>query len=251
MKRHVLPVAPHWFSVEAITSSLWLVREPHVKPLLAANTWVVRGQDRDLVVDSGLGVASLREQLPELFDREPALVITHGHLDHMGGAHEFDEVWAHPVERAGRGTLLPQRLGAVLGGPDGIFGNEILIDAVPNEGYDPQAYELRPVVPTRGLGEGDAVECGDLTFQVLHLPGHTPGSIGLYEPDLRLFFSGDVTYDDDMIDFLDESNPRDYQETMQRLLKLDVDVVLAGHGDPFGRERLVEIAEHYLLGLER
>lgn len=250
LKCLVLTVAAHWFSVDEVSPTLSLVREPHVKPLLAANTWVIHGRDRDLVIDSGLGVASLRAGVPQMFERTPALVVTHGHLDHLGGAHEFEEIWAHPgeqLERSGRGTLLPKELGEVLGAPDGIFGDDVLIDAIPNAGYDPQTYELRPVTPTRELGEGDVVDLGDLQFQVLHLPGHTPGSIGLYEPDLKMLVSGDVAYDDeDMIDFLDGSSPRDYQATMRRLLELDVETVVPGHGDRFGQERLVQIAEHYL-----
>lgn len=247
----MLPVAADWFTVDEISPVLGLVREPHVRPLLAANTWVVHGRDRDLVVDSGLGVASLRAGVPQLFERRPVLVVTHGHLDHLGGAHEFDEVWAHPrerVERSGRGTLLPQELAEVLGAPDGSFGDDdVLVDALPHAGYEPRTYELQPVTPTRGLEEGDVVDLGDLRFQVLHLPGHTPGSIGLYEPDLRMLVSGDVVYDDDdMIDFLAESSPRDYRATMRRLLDLDVETVVPGHGDRFGQERLVQIAEHHL-----
>jgi glyoxylase-like metal-dependent hydrolase (beta-lactamase superfamily II) len=82
---------------------------------------------------------------------------------------------------------------------------------------------------------------------VMHLPGHTPGSVALYEPDRRWLFSGDVVYDDDeLIDFLGESSRADYQASMRRLVELDVDLVLPFHDDCFGRERLVEIAERYL-----
>lgn len=247
-------VTPDWFTVEDVSPVLRLITETYVGPLLAANMWVFRGRDRDLVIDSGLGVASLRQELPELFERRPALVVTHGHLDHLGGAHEFDEVWAHPaerVERSGRGSLVPRRLEAVLGAPDGVFGQGVLIDAVPSLDYDPFAYELQPVTPTAQLSDGDMINLGDLQFQVLHLPGHTPGSIGLYEADLRLLVSGDVVYDDGnskMIDFLAESSSEDYRKTMRRLLTLDVDLVVPGHGGCFGQARLVEIAEGYLRG---
>ncbi|MBA2946739.1 MBL fold metallo-hydrolase [Streptomyces himalayensis] len=246
-----LPVVPNWFTVEQVSPTLTLIREPHTKPVLAANTWVIHGRDRDLFVDSGLGIASMRSCIPEFFDREPALVATHGHLDHLGGAHEFAEVWAHAaerIERPGRGSLVPGSLAHVLGAPDGIFGDGVLLDAVPEESYDWGAYELRPVVPTRELAEGDVIDLGDARWEVLHLPGHTPGSVAIFEPEQKLLFSGDVVYDDgtDMIDFLAESSPEDYQVTMRRLLELDVDTIMAGHGERFGRERLVELAERYL-----
>lgn len=179
-----------------------------------------------------------------------------GHEDLPGDAHEFDGVWAHPaerVERSGRGSLVPHQLAAVLGAPAGVFGHAVLSDALPSVDYDPHAYELLPVTPTAPLAEGDVIELGDLRFQVMHLPGHTPGSIGLYEPDLRLLVSGDVVYDDggsEMIDFLDESFPEDYRDPMRRLLDLDVYLVVPGHGECFRQARLIEVAEHYLRGLE-
>ena len=54
--------------------------------LLQANVWLVRGRDRDLLIDSGLGIASLRSALAALALRDPVLVLTHAHLDHMGPA---------------------------------------------------------------------------------------------------------------------------------------------------------------------
>jgi glyoxylase-like metal-dependent hydrolase (beta-lactamase superfamily II) len=61
----------------------------------------------------------------------------------------------------------------------------VLIDALPHEGDDPAAYAVRPVTPTRIVAEGDIVTTGDRSFEVLHLPGHTPGEIGLWEAQAR------------------------------------------------------------------
>ena len=149
--------AATWFTIDTISPSLSLIREPHVKPLLAANIWVIHGQHRDLVIDSGLGVVSLRAQVPQLFARQPALVVTHGHLDHLGGAHEFEQIWAHPdepVDRPGRGTLQPDRLCALLGAPEGTFGDDLLIDAYPQPGYDPGNLRAAARDPDPGAGRG-------------------------------------------------------------------------------------------------
>ena len=77
-----------------------LVVEPHVHPFLRCNIWHLRGSGSDLVVDAGLGVHSLRAGAPHLFEREPDLFLTHAHLDHIGGAHEF-EMTLRPQRRAG------------------------------------------------------------------------------------------------------------------------------------------------------
>jgi len=99
---------------------------------------------------------------------------------------------------------------------------------------------------TREVDEGDVLDLGDRHFEVLHLPGHSPGSIGLWEVATGTLFSGDAVYDGPLLDQLEGSNVADYCVTMERLLGLPVDVVHGGHDPSFGRERLREIARAYL-----
>ena len=82
----------------------------------------------------------------------------------------------------------------------------------------------------------------------MHLPGHSPGSIGLWEPATGLLFSGDALYDGPLLDQLDGSDTEAYVRTMQRLRQLPVTVVHAGHEASFGRERLVALCDAYLAG---
>lgn len=58
----------------------------------------MRGNDRDIVIDAGLGVVALRQAIPGLFERDPMVVLTHAHLEHVGGASEFGDRAAHPAE---------------------------------------------------------------------------------------------------------------------------------------------------------
>jgi glyoxylase-like metal-dependent hydrolase (beta-lactamase superfamily II) len=81
---------------------------------------------------------------------------------------------------------------------------------------------------------------------VVELPGHTPGSIGLIDHEENALFSGDAVYEGGLIDTLPESDVGQYLGTMEILRTLDVDVVYPGHGEPFERERLRELAEEYL-----
>lgn len=243
----VLGVVADWFTTTAVDDGLTLVEEPHVGELLRANSWHVRGRDRDVLIDCGLGVASMRDLVVGFAGREPVVVLTHAHLDHMGSAHEFAEVWAHrdePVSVAGRGALRGPELARVLGIDAEL--PPLLVAAIPSAAYDVDAYALRPVLPTRGLSEGDVVDLGDRQLVVLHLPGHTPGSIVLHDRAAGALFSGDVVYDDELLDELPESDVADYVRTMERLLALDVDVVHPGHGPSFDGRRLHEIARAYV-----
>jgi glyoxylase-like metal-dependent hydrolase (beta-lactamase superfamily II) len=98
----------------------------------------------------------------------------------------------------------------------------------------------------RYIQDGDEIDLGDRCFEVIHLPGHSPGSIGLWEQATGTLFSGDAIYDGPLLDELPESSIHDYCQTMERLLGLPVNVVHAGHDPSFGRDRLHELARAYL-----
>ena len=113
---------------------------------------------------------------------------------------------------------------------------ETLITALPHAGYKLASYSVRPARPTRIVEEGHVVDLGDRSFEVLHLPGHSPGSMGLWEKRTGTLFSGDAIYDGPLLDELEDSNIADYIRTMRRLRELPVRVVHAGHDPSFGRD---------------
>jgi len=94
--------------------------------------------------------------------------------------------------------------------------------------------------------DGDVVELGDRAFEVLHLAGHSPGSIGLWEARTKTLFAGDAIDDGPLLFDLPGSDVEPYARTLRRLLSLDVRSVHAGHDPSFGKERLRAIAETYL-----
>jgi glyoxylase-like metal-dependent hydrolase (beta-lactamase superfamily II) len=247
-----LPVAAEWFRVTRVDDAITRIEEPFADPWVSANSWHVRGNDRDVIIDTGLGVAPLLQRVSDFADREPIAIVTHAHLDHMGSAHEFSECWAHELEPTGargQGTLSGQRLIEILGAEDAGFEppGEVLVSAVPRRDYDVTAYELQPVSPTRLLADGDLIDLGDRTLEVLHLPGHTPGSMGLLDAANRILFTGDVIYDPlAILDDIVGSNADEYVRTMRRLLTLDVDSVHTGHGESFDGARLAELVAEYL-----
>ncbi len=83
-------------------------------------------------------------------------------------------------------------------------------------------------------------------IEVLHLPGHSPGSIGLWEAATGTLFSGDALYDGPLLDEVPGADIAAYVRTMRRLRGLPVTVVHAGHDPSFGRDRLVELCDAYL-----
>ena len=242
-----LPVAPRWFRFTVVDERTTLIDEPHVRSLLRANLWHRRGRDHDLLIDCGLGVTALAPLLAERFGREPVLVLTHAHLDHMGSAHEFRQVWAHslePVDDPTPGSLHGPTLAAQMGLDEAL--PPVLLTALPHGDYDLAAYRIRPVTPTRSLADGDLLDLGDHVLEVLHLPGHSPGSIALLDKSDGTLFSGDVIYDDVLLDSLTGSDQQQYARSLRRLRALPVRLVRPGHEHSFGQERLHQLIDDYL-----
>ena len=253
-----LEVARPWFAIDMLDESVIRISEPNAHELIRANAFLVKGRDRDLLIDSGLGIASLRQCLADagLIDKEITAVATHAHYDHVGSIHEFDERLIHPAEAddlAGgtdEGTLSSasftdsfREVAAAIGLPL----PELLITALPHLGYDPAAYRLHPAEPTGLLEEGATLDLGDRRVEVLHLPGHSPGGIGLYDPDAQMLFSGDAIYDGPLIDEgIPGTDIRAYVATMRRLEQVPVAIVHPGHYESFDQGRMREIAADYL-----
>lgn len=251
----VLPVAQRWFERTTVDDAITLLWEPHVVSLMRCNIWHLRGRDRDLVIDTGMGVQSLTAEMADLLDKPVTAVATHGHDDHIGSHHEFADVIAHPLEA----PLLEappldsldivqgwgEEAVAMLTGSGYQLESPYFVDALP-AGYVFEQYRQQAARVTRRVVEGDIVDTGDRAFEVLHLPGHSPGSIGLWEAATGTLFSGDALYDGPLLDELPESNIADYCATMERLLTLPVRVVHAGHDPSFDRDRLQQLCRDYL-----
>jgi glyoxylase-like metal-dependent hydrolase (beta-lactamase superfamily II) len=251
-----LPVAADpWFVVESAGDGITLVTEPHVHPFIRCNVWHVAGRDQDVVVDSALGLAPLRHLVERELGGPLLAVATHSHRDHVGGLAEFDHRAIHRAEadvvaEPGTTTLRTADFGAAVD-PYRVAGYEfgdLFVDALPHEGFDPGVVEIAAAPATRLLDEGDIVDLGDRAFEVLHLPGHSPGSIGLWEAATGVLFSGDALYDGPLLDQLDGCDTDDYRRTIERLRDLPVRVVHGGHERSFGRDRLVALCDAYLNG---
>jgi hydroxyacylglutathione hydrolase len=153
------------------------------------------------------------------------VIMTHTHLDHIGCLKEImeqvphAELWVHEVEAA----PLEQ------GDERGVYGMDMFRSMCMSQ------YSLKPGAfkfdVTRKLKGGETLEIGGMSWEVLHIPGHSAGSIALYQSEQKVLIPGDTVYADYAIGRFDlhGADGSALSQSLMRLAELDVDVLLPGH----------------------
>jgi glyoxylase-like metal-dependent hydrolase (beta-lactamase superfamily II) len=179
---------------------------------------------RAVVIDPGGDVPNILSAIEQSGVTVEKIWLTHGHLDHAGGAAELKE-----------------KLGGVpIEGPhqDDKFLLDNLIEGGKRFGFD----GMRNVTPDRWLNEGDQVSVGELTFDILHCPGHSPGSVVFFNKDMRFAHVGDVLFNGSVgrTDLPGGDHATLINSIKTKLLPLGDDVgFICGHGpgSSIGQER--------------
>jgi hydroxyacylglutathione hydrolase len=181
------------------------------------------GSKQGVVVDPGGDVDRILAAIGEAGAEVERIWLTHGHLDHAGGAADLQEaLHGVPVE-----------------GPD--QRDEFLLQGLEEQGRN-FGFAMRNVAPDRWLREGDAVTLGEHRFDVLHCPGHTPGHVAFVNHAARFALVGDVLFQGSIgrTDFPYGDHAALIRAITEKLLPLGDDVsFLCGHGpgSTIGTER--------------
>lgn len=253
-----IPVAKDWFRATKLDPDTTVIIEPHIHVLEQANMFLVEGTDCDMILDTGMGVIPFKPYLDSL-RTDPAkdiiCVSSHTHIDHIGAVHEFDQRLVHPAEAdemaqpSGLMSLyrkdMPERLLQTFLDAGYPPIGELLIEALPFADYDPATYRLHGAPATGHLNHGDVVDLGNHRYEVLHLPGHSPGGIGLFEHETGILFGADAIYDGPLIYEGPGMSVTDYRKTFALLKSLPIKTVHGGHDPSFDEVRMLEIIDHY------
>jgi hydroxyacylglutathione hydrolase len=127
------------------------------------------------VVDPGGDVSAILDALTQTGVTIEKILITHGHIDHAGGAAELRDTLGVPIE-----------------GPN--KEDDFLLQSLPETGLQYGMMDAKVVTPDRWLSDGDVVEVAGFTFKVIEAPGHSPGSVVLFNELQRFAFMGDVLF---------------------------------------------------------
>ncbi len=229
-----------WYTIRRLSDDVTYIGEPFIEEFYRCNIWHVRGRDRDMLVDSGMGVVSLREQVPLVTERPCVAVASHTHFDHIGCHHEFDDRVVHEAEA----DLLANPTRAnTLADP---YVTNTIFTRLPPQPYSSVEYAVARAPATRQVRDGDTIDLGDRHFEVVHTPGHSPGGIALWEAATQTLFSGDIVYDGPLIEDTYHADAADYYASMKRLLDYPVRVVHGGHFPSYDGERHRAIIRSWL-----
>jgi len=187
--------------------------------------WEDGPEKRGAIVDPGGDVPRIVAAIKEIGFTPEKIILTHGHIDHAGGAAALKEVLggAVPIE-----------------GPD--RRDKFLLDNLDKQGRAYGLDDARPVTPDRWLTEGDVVRIAGQDFSVLHCPGHTPGHVVFVNAPARLALVGDVLFKGSIgrTDFPYGDHEALLAAIREKLYKLGDDVsFVCGHGpgSTIGAER--------------
>ncbi|MGV8986080.1 MAG: MBL fold metallo-hydrolase [Cypionkella sp.] len=234
-----------WWRIRKLSDGVTWIDEPHIHEFYRCNVWHIRGRDTDMLVDSGMGVVSLREWVPIVTERPLQAVASHTHFDHIGCHNEFPCRLCHAAEADLLAT--PTRANTFA---DRYVTDEIFT-TLPPQPYLSTEYAVKAAPATRILHDGDVVDLGDRRFEVIHTPGHSPGGIALWEAATGILLSGDIVYDGPLIEGTTAAEAIQYHRSMVRLYDLPVRIVHGGHFPSYDYARHRQIIGDWLREKER
>ncbi|MCL2121763.1 MAG: MBL fold metallo-hydrolase [Clostridiales bacterium] len=178
-----------------LSESVWQIQDTN-NGIMSVNCFLIAGKEKALLADSGFGEGSLKEVVEGLTNLPLILVNTHADGDHVLGNKQFGLAHMHPAEfdRYHRAV-----------------------------GYD---------APVEALWEGDVLDIGGRRFEVILIPGHTPGSIALLDRENRLLLGGDSVQGGTIFMIGQGRNMSGYMASMRKLkgIQDQFDTVYTGHG---------------------
>ncbi|UCH31529.1 MAG: MBL fold metallo-hydrolase [Candidatus Bathyarchaeota archaeon] len=240
---------------------------PH-SPLGHLNSYLIRSKGRNLLIDTGLNFSqsykSLVKGLSEAEVKPEQLheiLLTHFHVDHVGliprikAASKEARLLIHSTEFTLSKIIVEDEY--YLRGIADFLGSNGAPSSIATKlhrfhpaFFTPQAY-VELAGSATPVADGQEISIGDYSFQVLWTPGHSPGHICLYEPTMKILFSGDhllPSITSHVSQYIEDMDPlNDYLASLTKIEKLDVDEVLPAHENKFShyRERITQLREHH------
>ena len=202
-------------------------------------TYLVLGTDRAALIDTGMGVGSLKQYVKQATDLPVFVINTHGHPDHCGGNAEFDETWINPADHD-----VFEKMASL----------EFRTDDISRmPGGAELAAGLQPTAPPPApLTDGQTFDLGGRILKIIFAPGHTHGSLSVYDEKTGTLFTGDNAMTRVSLHEWNSATLSEYRDTLKKLIALKPAKIMGGHrpnvNEPELLEKLLRCAERALSG---
>lgn len=209
----------NWFTLDQIDINTYIISEyRHWEEI---HCYLLIGNKRCLLIDTGLGICNISEEIKKLTNKPVTAVATHIHWDHIGGHKYYPDFYAHEAELNWLNGEFPLTIDTIRG---------MIIDRCDlPEGYDVDTYKLFHGMPTRILQDGDIIDLDGRVITVLHTPGHSPGHMCFGESQRRYLFTGDLVYKNTLFAYYPSTDPEAYLSSLEKIAALPVEKVFPAH----------------------
>jgi glyoxylase-like metal-dependent hydrolase (beta-lactamase superfamily II) len=220
-----VPTSDSWFEVYKIRPGVFAIYEPH--QLEEVISYLIMGSDRAVLFDTGMGIGSIQAVVAGLTKLPVSVVNSHTHNDHVGDNWRFGDVYGMDTDFTRANARGSKEDAQAELAPDEICG------ALP-AGFDARAYATKAFHITRWLHDGDKIELGGRTLQVIGTPGHTPDAIALLDEKNGLLFTGDTFYLGPIYLYRPETDLDAYVASVQKLAAMAprLQILLPSHNTP-------------------
>ncbi len=217
-----------WFEVYLIDPGIYVIYEPG--QFEEAISYLVLGEDRAALIDTGCGIGNIRALVEEFTDLPVVVVNTHSHNDHVAQNYMFDDVaiFDDPVarDRAQKGCSNEEMAHLIAEG--------MTWKPLPHD-FRPGNYNVPPFEVTRWLKDGDLINLGGRSLEVIHTPGHSPDSVCLLDRNARLLWTGDLFYTGAIYTYLPGGDIDTFVESYKKIIGLFpyYDRLMPSHNEPW------------------
>lgn len=199
------------------TASPLTPRITRIVDRLGVMMYLVQGDERAVLIDSGYGVGNLKSFIDDMTPLPVTVLLTHAHLDHAFGSGSFSDVQMSPHDH------------------DVLHDHGVLIQSVHADARSHGLTVIDPPDPStfHDLHDGEIFDLGGVHIQALAVPGHTPGSMALLIPEERILVTGDAANQYTFLFLPESSSVEEYRRSLSRLrARTDglFDRVLVSHG---------------------
>jgi len=207
-----LPQEQDWFEVYRVSEGVHAIYEPG--QFEEVISFLVTGEDRALLFDTGLGIGDMRRVVETLTDLPVVVLNSHTHYDHIGGNWQFDTVWAADTDYTREHSQ-----GSTPAAVAGFLQDGWVWKPLP-EGFDREGFRSRPFTISKTVEDGEIIDLGGRELEVLMVPGHAPDALCLLDREHRILFTGDTFYLAPLYAHLEGSDFEQYAASAARLAGL-------------------------------